>query len=345
MTPSGPADAPSVPACPCIDRHTHLEGSLDPQWVRTEASARGLTLPPSLEALWRGEVQPFDSFIEAFLFVSSFLTNPAAVEATLEAALARLPPPSGEPRGIDLWLSPHYLVAHRRQLSLDDLWVGLASGIARASAQGVEVVVIVDAVNHLGPAHGHAVLDLIELDLPPFVVGFSTGGLERVPFREWAPIFHRARKAGLRIAAHAGENGPGANVREALLEGDVERIVHGVRAANDPALLDLLADRGVPVDVCPSSNRALIPDLGTHPLRRMLDAGVRCALGTDDPGVIPCDLEGEWNLAASLGVEAAGLAALTLHAVEDAWCLQGRSEHSAPPLAIRSRNSPRIKVD
>jgi adenosine deaminase len=188
----------------------------------------------------------------------------------------------------------------------------------------VEVAVIVDAVNHLGPAHGHAVLDLIEQDLPPFVVGFSTGGLERVPFREWAPVFHRARKAGLKIAAHAGENGPGANVREAILEGGVERIVHGVRAADDPALMDLLVARGIPVDVCPTSNRALIPDLGIHPLDRMLKSGVRCALGTDDPGVIPCDLEGEWNLAVDLGVDAAGLEALNRHAVEDAWCLKGR---------------------
>lgn len=309
---------------PGVDRHTHLEGSLDPASVRSQATAKGLTLPASLEALWRGHRQPFEDFIEAFLFGSGFLVDSASVEAALMAAVGRLPSHSEGPKGIDLWLSPHFLVVHRQQLSLEALWRGLNSGIAEAAAQEVAVAVILDAVNHFGPAHGHAVLDLVESELPPFVVGFSTGGLERVPFREWAPVFERARKAGLRIAAHAGENGPGSNVREAVLDGGVARIVHGVRAAEEPALLELLAELRIPVDVCPTSNLALVTDLGPHPLARMLAGGVRCALGTDDPGVIPCDLEGEWALAATLGVDDAGLAALKRNAVEDAWCLLGK---------------------
>lgn len=314
----GPTGAPGPTG---IDRHTHLEGSLDPSWVRAEAATRGLPIPHSAEALWRGASQPFEGFIEAFLFASSFLTDETSVEAALFAALGRLPASTDGPRGLEVWLSPHYLVAHRRQLTLASLWRGLESGIAQLKAQGVHVAVILDAVNHFGPSHGHAVLDLVGMDLPPFVKGFSTGGLERVPFRDWAPVFDRARRLGLRIAAHAGENGPGSNVREALLEGTVERIVHGVRAADDPALLELLAQRRIPVDVCPTSNQALIPDLGPHPLARMLAAGVRCALGTDDPGVIPCDLLGEWEKASALGVDGAGLALLKRFAVEDAWCL------------------------
>lgn len=309
------------PGPPGIDRHTHLEGSLDPVWVRARAASRGLGIPGTAEALWLGEAQAFEGFIEAFLFASGFLIDEQSVEAALLAALGRLPSSADGPRGLDVWLSPHFLVAHRRQLSLDSLWRGLESGIARLDAEGVKVAVILDAVNHFGPAHGHAVLDLVGPDLPPFVRGFSTGGLERVPFREWAPVFDRARKLGLRIAAHAGENGPGANVREAILDGAVERIVHGVRAASDPSLLELLAERGIPVDVCPTSNQALIPDLGPHPLPQMLAAGVRCALGTDDPGVIPCNMASEWAKASALGVNEAGLALLKRHAIEDAWCL------------------------
>lgn len=309
------------PGPPGIDRHTHLEGSLDPSWVRARASARGLSLPSSTEALWRGEPQVFEDFIEAFLFASGLLTDAASIEASIVAALGRLPASAEGPRGLDLWVSPHFLVAHRRQLPLEALWGGIEAGIAQAAAQGVKVAVILDAVNNFGPAHGHAVLDLVEKDLPGFVLGFSTGGLERVPFREWAPVFDRARKVGLRIAAHAGENGPGSNVMEAILEGGVERIIHGVRAAEDPATLELLAERRIPVDVCPTSNLALIPGLGAHPLALMLAGGVRCALGTDDPGVIPCNLESEWAMARALGVSPAGLAALKAHAVEDAWCL------------------------
>lgn len=317
-----PASGPHPPAHPGIDRHAHLEGSLDPPWVRRTAARRGLPVPASLEAFWRGKAQPFEAFIEAFLFGAGLLDSRAAVRAAVEAAVLRLGP---APAGLDLWVSPHFLVVWKALLSLDELWRGLEEGIAAAGRQGVPVAVVLDAVNNFGPKHGHAVLDLVAGGLPPFVRGFSTGGLEEVPFREWAPVFDRARRAGLALAAHAGENGPGANVREAVAEAGVGRIVHGVRAAEDPGLLDFLAERRIPVDVCLASNRVLVPELrdpSAHPLPRMLRAGVRCALGTDDPGVIPCDLGSEWAAARALGLTDAEMSDLARHAAEDAWSLR-----------------------
>ena len=305
-----------------IDRHVHLEGGLDPKWVRRQADAMGLQVPASQEALWRGEPQPFSGFIEAFLFGSGFLCNREAVKLALGAIVGRLPPQATGPQGIDLWVSPHFLVRYKQLLSLDELWRGLEAGIADAGSHGVSVAVVLDAVNHFGPKHGHDVLDLVESSLPKFVLGFSTGGLEGVPFRDWAPVFDRARSKGLRIAAHAGENGPGENVREAILHGGVERIVHAVKAAENPEILNLLAERRIPVDVCPSSNQALVSDLPTHPLPMMLRAGVRCALGTDDPGVIPCDLAGEWAKAKAMGLTDSELETLRLFAEKDAWCFQ-----------------------
>ena len=300
-----------------IDRHCHLEGSLDPGWVRAEAGRRALALPASLEALWRGEARPFGDFIEAFLFGARLLDSEAAVRAAVGAAARRTKAAGGA--GFDLWMSPHFLVAHLQLLSLDAFWRGVEAGFRDAAAEGLKACAVVDAVNHFGPAHGHAVLDLVAGDLPPFVAGFSTGGLEQVPFREWAPVFDRARALGLRIAAHAGENGPGANVREAVLEGGVARIVHGIRG--DAATFELLAERRIPVDVCPSSNGLLAADVAPHPLPLMVRAGVRCALGTDDPGLIPCDLETERRKAAAMGLGEAELQALEAFGAEDAWCL------------------------
>ncbi len=302
---------------PLIDRHVHLEGGLDPAWVRLEAARLGRALPPSLEALWRGEPQPFEGFIEAFLFGAQLLASEAAVAAAVAAIATRTRAAGGA--GFDLWCSPSALVSHWKLLDLQIFWRGLEAGLAEARSQGLAVAVVVDAVNHFGPEHGHAVLDLIEADLPPFVVGFSTGGLERVPFRAWAPVFDRARKRGLRIAAHAGENGDPHQVREAVLEGGVARIVHGLRA--DPATLDLLAERRIPVDICPSSNALLAADVQPHPLPRMRAAGVRCALGTDDPGVIPCTLASERAAARGMGLSEADLLAMRRFGAEDAWCL------------------------
>ena len=309
---------PSPSASPLIDRHTHLEGSLDPAWVRRESERRGLGLPASLEALWSGAAVPFEGFIEAFLFGASLLDSREAVRDAVLAVARRTQKAGGS--GFDLWASPHFLVVHRRQVSLDAFWRGMEEGLSEARSWGLHGCVVVDAVNHFGPKHGEAVLDLVLPDLPPFVKGFSTGGLEGTPFREWAPVFGRARAAGLRIAAHAGENGPGSHVREAVLEGGVTRIVHGIRA--DEATFDLLAERNLAVDICPSSNRALASDVQPHPLPRMLQAGVRCALGTDDPGVIPCDLDSEAGAARSMGLDQAALALLRRHGAEDAWCLQ-----------------------
>jgi len=303
---------------PLVDRHTHLEGSLDPAWVRSEAERRELTLPGPLEALWAGATVPFEGFIEAFLFGAALLDSREAVHEAVRAVTRRTQRAGGA--GFDLWASPHFLVVHRGQITLDAFWRGLNDGLAEARAQGLRGCVVVDAVNHFGPKHGHAVLDLVLPGLPPFVKGFSTGGLEGRPFRDWAPVFDRARAAGLHIAAHAGENGPGSNVREAILEGGVARIVHGIRA--DDATLDLLAERRIPVDICPSSNRALAADVAPHPLPRMLRAGVRCALGTDDPGVIPCDLATETDAARFMGLDDTALAVLRRNGAEDAWCLQ-----------------------
>jgi adenosine deaminase len=308
----------SPPAHPLVDRHTHLEGALDPVWVRSETERLGLSLPPSLEKLWGGASLPFEGFIEAFLFGSALLDRREAIREAVLAVARRTRHAGGT--GFDLWVSPHFLVVHRGQITLEAFWRGLEDGLVETDALGLQSSVVVDAVNHFGPKHGHAVLDLILPGLPAFVMGFSTGGLEGCPFREWAPVFDRARAAGLRIAAHAGENGPGSNVREAVLEGGVSRIVHGIRA--DEATLDLLAERRIPVDICPSSNRALAADVTPHPLPRMLRAGVRCALGTDDPGLIPCDLTTEIRLAEDLGLKASALATLRRNGAEDAWCLR-----------------------
>lgn len=318
-TSSAREPASALPA-PLVDRHTHLEGSLDPGWVQAEAARRGLAVPDSLASLWHGQAVGFEPFIEAFLFGAALLDTREAVQAAVAAAVRRLPPGGG--RGIDLWVSPHFLVVHRRQISLEDLWRGIEAG--RAEAPDVSIAVVVDAVNHLGPLHGHSTLNLVLPERPPWLRGFSTGGQEGTPFRDWAPVFDRARAAGLRLAAHAGENGPGMHVREAVVEAGVERIVHGVRAAGDPAILELLADRRIPVDTCLTSNRHLVAGLASHPLPALLRAGVRCALGTDDPGVMPCDLASEWASAAALGLSEEELARLRRNAAEDAWCQAGR---------------------
>jgi len=304
-----------------IDRHVHLEGSVDPDWVRRRVES----VPGSLEAFWRGEALPFTDFIDSFFFITDLLNSADAIRHALNAVVSRLPKTGGTPGGVDLWCSPQTLVVDRRLLKLDELWKGIEQGISDASTQGVSVAVILDAVNNFGPKNGHTLLDLVANDLPSFVVGFSTGGLEQVPFRQWAPVFDRARGLGLRCAAHAGENGPASNIREAIEEAHLNRIVHAVRAVEDPSILELLAEKEIAVDVCITSNFALVPGLKHHPLKAMMDAGVKCALGTDDPGIIYTDLGNEWRRATELLKNSAYMERLIQNSINDAWCLRGQT--------------------
>jgi adenosine deaminase len=118
------------------------------------------------------------------------------------------------------------------------------------------------------------------------LLGVDLHGFERVPTQEWtAKIWARLRSAGKVTKVHAGEFDGPARVREAIEELGSNRIQHGVRVIEDPAVVALAVARGVTFDVCPISNVKLgvFPSLREHPLRRLLQAGVRCTVSTDDP--------------------------------------------------------------
>lgn len=118
------------------------------------------------------------------------------------------------------------------------------------------------------------------------LAGVDLHGFERMPTEAWtAPVWARARAAGKVTKCHAGEFDGAHRVREAIEELGVTRIQHGVRAIEDPAVLALARDRGVTFDVCPISNVGLrvAGSIHDHPLRRLLAAGIRCTVSTDDP--------------------------------------------------------------
>ncbi len=116
--------------------------------------------------------------------------------------------------------------------------------------------------------------------------GIDLHGFEQAPTEPWtAKVWERARQAGKVTKCHAGEFDGAHRVREAIEELGVLRVQHGVRAIEDPSVVRLAAERGVTFDVCPLSNVALrvVDDIAAHPLRRLMQAGVRCTVSTDDP--------------------------------------------------------------
>jgi len=157
----------------------------------------------------------------------------------------------------------------------------------------------------------------------PEVVAVGLAGSENgFPPEPFSELFAEARRRGLRSAPHAGEDAGPASVRGALDALGAERIQHGVRSVEDPALVAELAARDIPLAVCPTSNLRLgvVPSLDVHPLRRLWEAGVRVSVNTDDPGFFDCDLVGEYAIAGRLlGLDRAGYARLARNSVESSF--------------------------
>jgi len=152
--------------------------------------------------------------------------------------------------------------------------------------------------------------------------GIDLHGREWLDLEDWAPpVWRRCKEAGKIIKAHAGEFGGPDKVREVIEVLGVQRIQHGVRAIEDPALVERIAELGLVLDVCPISNERLqvVPSLEAHCIRELIDAGVRCTVNTDDPLVFGNTLQQEYlSLAHRLGFSVAELAELAKNGFRNA---------------------------
>jgi aminodeoxyfutalosine deaminase len=189
--------------------------------------------------------------------------------------------------------------------------------LAAEAAGGPVVRLIIDIPSESADASGHFTAELLEQEANPLVVALGLGGPEAgFPRTRFAPWFERARDAGYPAVAHAGETAGPEHVRQAVMDLQVRRVQHGVRAAEDPEVLRLLAERGICCDVALTSNECLkvVPSLEAHPLRRMMAAGVKVTLSTDDPPFFGTDLGREWRRAQEeLGLNVAELWELNLN--------------------------------
>ena len=157
---------------------------------------------------------------------------------------------------------------------------------------------IVTPIRHFGPDKARQTAICAAETAGDWIVGFGLAGDEKIgkpkDFR-WS--FDAAREAGLRLTAHAGEwDGP-ASVRDAIHDLGVERIGHGVRAIEDLALVDEIAEKGIVLEVCPGSNIALglYPDWRAHPIGQLYDRGVKITVSTDDPPFFHTNMTREFD--------------------------------------------------
>jgi adenosine deaminase len=305
---------------PKVELHLHIEGAI-PHAALWELIRKygGDPRVPSVDALAGYFVyRDFPHFIDKWVWKQGFLREPADFELIGAAVAAELV------RQRIFYAEAFYSPTDVRKTGMPAQEVALALRRGLASVDGVEVGLIVDLVRDQGPVGGAVTLEeTAEVAAEAGVIGVGIGGSEQLfPPEPFAPVYERARALGLHTTAHAGEVAGPESVWGAIRALKVERIDHGLRAVEDPALVQYLIERRLPVTSCPGSNVATgaVASLEAHPIRRLLDAGVVVSLGTDDPAMFGLTLAGEMAaLRSRLGFSRDDIRALTLNAVESCW--------------------------
>ncbi len=301
-----PATTPTGGTTPKIELHVHLEGSVRPAALIEIAERNGQTLPThdaaQLAELYR--FQNFDHFLELWLMTTHVIRTEIDFRQ-LVVAYAEEAATHGA-----VYIEGIFTPAERVRggASWDEVFSGFCDGAAEAREKtGVEVRLTPDIPRTfpLEAAMETARFAIKYRDRG--VVGVGLGGPEAgFPPEPFEKPFRIAKDGGLGSVPHAGETEGVASVRGALDALGADRLRHGIRAADDPALLDEIAARGVVCDVCPVSNLRLkaVDSIEHHPLAAMLAAGVVCSISTDDPAMFDTDLTREYETAAALGLTA-----------------------------------------
>jgi adenosine deaminase len=276
--------AAGFPPLPTAELHVHIEGTLEPELAFSLAARNSTRLRyADLDELRRAySFSDLQSFLDLYYELTAVLQRPEDFIDLADAYLARAA--AQGVRHAEVFVDPQ---AHTsRGVPLEVVMEGLGAAFAAAEERhGTSARLIACFLRDRDPAEAEELLPRL-LPYRDLVIGVGLDSAEvGHPPELFERVFARAADEGLHRVAHAGEEGPPAYVRSALDRLGVERVDHGNRSLEDPALVARLRDEQVPLTVCPLSNLALrgIDRLEDHPLRRMLDAGLLATVNSDDP--------------------------------------------------------------
>jgi adenosine deaminase len=310
-----------VAALAKVELHVHLEGTATPELVAALALRNGVSLPEELLSE-HGEFHYTDflHFLRTYDLAASVIRTAEDYRDVVYEYLCRCAAQGAI--YVELTASPGH--AARAGLSDEAHWDGIARGIDDARRDcGIEARILASAVKNFGLAEAIEVAHHVAERPHPYVVGFSMAGEEeRYPADQFAEAYAIVERAGLGCTVHAGEWAGADSVRSALRL-PVTRIDHGVRAIEDPALVDELARREIVLNTCPTSNVVLgvFPSFEAHPLPALRAAGIRVTLGSDDPPYFGASIGGEYEACARwFGCGPAELREITLDGIDAAFC-------------------------
>lgn len=269
---------------PKAELHLHIEGSLEPELMFALAERNGIAIPyASVEDVRAAYAfSNLQDFLDIYYAGASVLVTEADFRDLARAYFDRV-----AADGVvhaEIMFDPQTHTG--RGIAFDTVIRGLLAAMEEAEAKhGITSALIMCFLRHLPEEAAFATLEMAE----PWLDRIAAVGLDSSevghPPSKFARVFAAARAKGLKLVAHAGEEGPPAYVHEALDLLGVDRIDHGNRALEDPALVARLAEGGLTLTVCPLSNLKLcvVGEMGEHPLDRMLAEGLKATVNSDDP--------------------------------------------------------------
>jgi aminodeoxyfutalosine deaminase len=284
---------------PKIELHVHLEGTVRQEKLKEIARRNDYPLPNDLESFYR--FHDFRGFIEVFELTMGALQTyddfrTVVVEYAAEAVAHGA-----------VYVEAIFSPGLWRGLDQDEVFTGYCDGAQEArELHDVEVRLTPDLPPVYSPADAERVATFAVKYRERGVVGLGLVGFADGRGAEpFSRAFTIARDGGLGAVPHAGEIAGPDSVRAALDVLRADRIRHGIRAEEDTALVSELASRGTVLDVCPVSNlrTGVVASLADHPLPRLVAAGVRCSISTDDPAILDTDLTRDYEAAAQLGLD------------------------------------------
>ncbi|MEM7354683.1 MAG: adenosine deaminase [Acidobacteriota bacterium] len=304
---------------PKAEIHLHLEGSipLDALWELIGKYGGDPSVPDIGALERRFEYRDFPHFIQTWLWKNKFLREVDDFTWIAEAVARDLA--RQNIRYLEAFYSPPDFTQHG--LQPQRLTEAIRAGLDKVPE--IEVALVADLVRNYGPESGARTLAQVAEVRELGVIGIGIGGSEeQFPPEPYAAVFEEARERGFRTSAHAGEAAGAPSIWGALRQLRVDRIGHGTRAEEDPALLDHLAEHQVPIEMCPLSNvrTGVTSSIDEHPVRRYFEHGLRVTVNTDDPKMFGNSLAEELRLLEEqLGFSRDEVRQVILNGVRASW--------------------------
>jgi adenosine deaminase len=309
---------------PKAELHVHIEGTITPAMAKRKAKEHGITLPGGIfDANGNFTWNDFaDCVTRVYDAVASTVRTAQDYEDIAHDYLVRC-----ADEGciyVELIISPDH--AARMGVSYKDMVDGIARGIDKARAEtGIEARMNATLVRHLPEADVKKAAQDIVSYRHPYVTGLDLAGAEKagdIPsFRKTFKYIKDATNSEMGWRLHAGEAADSGNAHDAVML-NARRLGHGVRSIESPAVVREIVQRGVVLEVCPTSNvlAGIYPSYQAHPLRKLKDAGVKVTLNSDDPGLFNCSIGGEYQVARDqFGFSSKELLETTRTAIEAAF--------------------------